>query len=264
MKLFKSKKIIARFLERFWPHLLFKMYQPSIIAQPELGLIPIFCEKNKVSIDVGANRGLYSQEMIKHSKECWAFEPNPVLADNLRRMFKSKLKVEQLALSNEGGQVNIRIPLDYPGRATIEDSNTLEDYDLDDPNQVKIISITKGKLDDYQFDPVSFIKIDVEGHEKAVLEGAINLITKNKPAILLEAEERHKPNSLKEISEFLEKLGYSGYFFFYGKLENLKEFNIKEHQNPKNKKRSTKMGPYVENFIFVDSSKKSKISKLIR
>ena len=43
------------------------------------------------------------------------------------------------------------------------------------------------KLDDLLMNSnVGFIKIDVEGHEKNVLMGALNLIKRNKPSLLVE------------------------------------------------------------------------------
>ena len=59
------------------------------------------------------------------------------------------------------------------------------------------------RLDDQHLDNVGLIKIDVEGHELAVLHGAADTLTRNRPAVVVEAEERHHPNAVAEITELL-------------------------------------------------------------
>ena len=70
------------------------------------------------------------------------------------------------------------------GRATTHDKNEF--------NEFRSFYVNVKKLDNLQFEnPISFIKIDVEGHEMEVIEGAIETITKNKPILLVEIEEIH-------------------------------------------------------------------------
>ena len=61
-------------------------------------------------------------------------------------------------------------------------------------------------LDKYNFKNISIIKIDVEGHEINVLNGALNTILKNKPKILIEVWNR--PKKKKEFLEFMKKINY--------------------------------------------------------
>lgn len=58
---------------------------------------------------------------------------------------------------------------------------------------------------------VDLFKLDTEGAEVRVIEGAIETIRKHKPAIYVEAVDRSIPMSAREI---LEPLGYKGYWFF--------------------------------------------------
>ena len=70
------------------------------------------------------------------------------------------------------------------------------------------------KLDDILINnSIGFIKIDVEGHEKNVLQGAKNLIKKNKPNLLVEIEERHSQLKVEDTINFINNLGYKSYFF---------------------------------------------------
>jgi hypothetical protein len=58
--------------------------------------------------------------------------------------------------------------------------------------------------------PVGFIKIDVEGHELSVIKGATALIRRDSPIILVELEDRHRPDAMRSFSSFLGGLGYGG------------------------------------------------------
>ena len=67
-------------------------------------------------------------------------------------------------------------------------------------------------LDDYKFDNVAVLKIDVQGYEPKVLDGAIETIKKNKPVIFIEAEEAQLQiygYTKNDIFDRLIKLGYS-------------------------------------------------------
>ena len=105
---------------------------------------------------------------------------------------------------------------------------------------------------------MGFIKIDVEGHEKAVLEGSFKLIERDRPNLLIEIEDRHKPNSVRDINEFLMKYDYEGYFFLDDHLVSMVSFDSKLHQNF-----GSENGKYVFNFIFVHHSAIPQIAHLI-
>ena len=74
----KQKKLFIKFLENISPGLLLKLrILMKTGYEPELEFIPLLCEKDKISIDVGAAWGKYAYYMKKLSKECWVFEPIP-------------------------------------------------------------------------------------------------------------------------------------------------------------------------------------------
>jgi hypothetical protein len=68
------------------------------------------------------------------------------------------------------------------------------------------------RLDDYALDRVGFIKIDVEGHELAVLKGAEATIRGSMPSLLVEIEERHSLCGIQNVTAFLTGLRYEGFF----------------------------------------------------
>ena len=108
-------------------------------------------------------------------------------------------------------------------------------------------------LDSYGLEDVAFIKIDVEGHEEAVLAGAGETLSRSKPVLLIEIEERHNPGGLDRIANRLSELDYSGYFFYERKQYGLSEFVPAVHQVAERvtvgetNRRGLK---YVNNFVF--------------
>lgn len=111
------------------------------------------------------------------------------------------------------------------------------------------------RLDDLQLDDIGLDKIDVEGHELAVLRGAVDTLRRNRPAVVVEAEERHHPNAVAAIAELLTGLGYAGYFDIDGVRRAVDEFDPAEHQNPANigdrQDDWQTHGVYVNNFVFL-------------
>ena len=68
------------------------------------------------------------------------------------------------------------------------------------------------------FSRVGLIKVDVEGHELEVLRGALSTIEKDRPSILVEAEDRHRPNAFASVCELLAPFGYTAWYLREGRL----------------------------------------------
>lgn len=254
------KKIEDISLQKFSPILLLKYRElRKKDFEPEFELLPYLCDKNKVSIDIGANLGSYTSRMIKYSKLCWAFEPIPQLYQFLSRAFQST-KIENVALSSKTGKTELKIPENGYALTSIEEKNLLE------KNNIHKIIVEMKKLDDYGIGNVGFIKIDVEGHEEAVLTGAAETIKKYLPNLLIESEERHKPNAVNNIKNFLKNFGYQGFFLSHGKLQSIESFSVSTHQPNKkfeNIRKEIRDGNYVNNFIFITKENQKKFSKFL-
>lgn len=230
----------------------------------EVELLPILCDQKKMSLDIGSALGLYALHMIDNSSAVVAFEPRPKQASNLQSMLAmvtDKTQVETVGLSDRNGEATLRMLSEDLGRSTIEDENTLEDNAGSNTTEIKIKT---RKLDEYHFHNIGLIKIDVEGHEMAVLQGAEKTIANNLPNFLIEIEERHKKNAISDTSNFLRAYGYQGFFVIDNELKKLEEFNMERHQNKENvgnwDNNYERKGIYVNNFIFVP---KKRISEFI-
>ena len=73
--------------------------------------------------------------------------------------------------------------------------------------------------------------MDVEGHEENVLNGAIEIIKKNKPVLLVEIEEKHTKRNVNESINFINSLGYKSYYLSGSKLENTEKLNNYKNKN---------------------------------
>ena len=93
-------------------------------------------------------------------------------------------------------------------------------------NEFITLKVKTAKLDDILSNKeIGFIKIDVEGHEKNVINGAVEIIRRNKPSLLVEIEERHSKTSVEETLNFINKLGYKSYFLSGTNLETTDKLN---------------------------------------
>ncbi len=132
-------------------------------------------------VDIGANQGLYS--LIAGSNEnCLkvvAFEPVPTTAEILSKNieinnFNSKSEVHVKAISDNNGRHKININLEHSGSASIDQAigknDSLEIIDIE------TIDVTYLNRLDIPKDMDIVIKIDVEGHEKIVVEQLIQTI----------------------------------------------------------------------------------------
>lgn len=224
-------------------------------SRPDVQLAVSLCDPNRVSLDIGADVGEFTIAMLRSSQSVIAFEPRPAQARDLAAMFKAvgaAVRVEAVALSDQVGVATMRLVESEPGRSTIDTDNVLSDVS---GGRVQSIDVPVKRLDDLNLDNVGLIKIDVEGHEPAVLRGAAQTLTRNRPAVVVEAEERHHPNAVAEIAELLTGLGYAGYFELGGARLPVAEFDAAEHQNPANiggaEDEWAARGVYVNNFVFV-------------
>jgi hypothetical protein len=117
-------------------------------------------------------------------------------------------------------------------------------------NQVVSQAVDVRTLDSYELQRLDLIKVDVEGHEFSVLEGARQTIERCRPSIIVEVEEVHNPGSLSRVRAFLESRGYSGFFFDDG-LRPIEQFNQTLDQSPNNVSEAGRIGRYINNFVFL-------------
>ena len=196
-------------------------------GEPEALLLPTLCDPRRVSIDVGANLGGYTWLLHRFSRRVIAFEPNPVLAARLATISRLTLRwsvsVRNVALSTQSGTTALRVPLDEYGRGTIEVANRL------DGRPARTVEVHTRALDDYPGLDIGFMKIDVEGHELAVLQGAARYLRTSRPNLLIEATNEHRQDAVASIVSLLDAYGYSGSFLHEGAWLDVRIFDPARH-----------------------------------
>lgn len=225
-------------------------------GEVELHLLEFLCHRDRDAIDVGANDGSYVHYLRRYARRVIAFEPMPALAHMLRRKFRRGVVVESLALSDAAGRVSLCMPV--VDGAVVNGCSTISSAASAVYPAHRAIEVPMDRLDNVYGGDVGFIKIDVEGHQQAVLDGAVATIRRCQPRMLVEAEERLSPGGLARAKAYFKPLGYRGYYVHDGRLEPVDQFSIARLQKPSNLPDLTapleqrkRFGQYLYNFIFL-------------
>jgi FkbM family methyltransferase len=235
-------------------------------GEVELHLLNILCRRKRDSIDIGANDGSYVHFLRRHSRTVHAFEPLPELADALAAKFPySNVLVHRSALSREDGTAELHMPV--VDGVLVTGCSTISGDASTRYAAHRSVTVPMHRLDDVYDGPAGFIKIDVEGHQQAVLEGALQTIRRNRPRMLVEVEERLSPGGLAPARAYFEALSYRGFFVYAGKLRPVEDFSVATMQNPADLPDLTaslterqRFGRYVYNFIFLPSEEARAVS----
>ena len=169
-------------------------------------------------IDIGANFGYHTLFFSGLCTEnVFAFEPQLQNFNLLKENVKLN-NIQNIVLSNYAcGDTNCEVKLPVYDDTVYVNMGDITPNILDN---AKLYTNTKSiRLDDQLFNcKIDLIKIDVQGWEKKVLEGAKNLLKTHKPALIVEFEERQlkKTNaSCRELFNFIRELDYYIFFIDY-------------------------------------------------
>lgn len=216
--------------------------------EPEMELLDLLCERHRPGIDVGAKVGMYTYRIRKHSSEVIAFEPIPMFHHILRAVFEGKRgRMEPYAVSSQRGTAILRVPYGHDGLAKYGRS-TIDPENQFDPGLVarhEEIEVETRRIDDYNLPDVGFMKIDVEGHELAVLAGAEATLARHAPSLLIECNDEHQPDAVKRLGASLDAHGYTAVFVDGRELRPIEEYQREIHW--------TRSG--IENFIAIHRSR---------
>lgn len=215
-------------------------------GEREFALIPFLCGQGKISIDAGANVGTWTWSMARYSKEVHAFEPNPKNLSKLRRNLRNlkNVTIHGVALADREGEAILRIPRGSKGHSNQRAS--LSKVAVGDDQVFSSLAVEQKRLDDLGLRNVGFVKIDVEGFELTLLEGARETIARDHPNLLIEIEEAQTNIPIDESVRFVVDLGYRCLYLRRNTLACFSQFDAEaKHRN------SSSPEDYVFNFIFL-------------
>lgn len=134
-----------------------------------------------VCVDVGCHKGEILDLFIQQSNANHiGFEPIPSFYNNLKKKYPNH-QIYNFALSNKEGETTFQYVKNAPAYSGLKNRV----YATKNPD-IEEIHVAVKTLDQLIKSPVSFLKIDVEGAELLVLEGAEQTINNYLPFILFE------------------------------------------------------------------------------
>lgn len=155
------------------------------------------CRQRRLALDIGAHIGLWSRELSAVFEEVIAFEP----VEEFRQCFIKNVTADNVslfpfALGSSAGHVQLDNPPGNSGMSHI--------------TKLCTDGVEMRTVDSFEFEMVDFVKIDVEGFELYVLEGARQTLTRCRPVVTIE----QKPHSATNYgipqyaaAELLQSLG---------------------------------------------------------
>lgn len=155
-----------------------------------------------VALDIGANVGNHSIYFSRFFRQVECFEANPrafaLLSINVHSC--ANVRCRLMGLSNCEANAYVNETIGNLGHSSVVMSS---------PDR-NVLQIQLHRLDDIwaNGDRVTFMKVDVEGHESAVFEGASRLIGRDKPIIMFEQLGEEFANGVAPAIESLKQLGY--------------------------------------------------------
>ena len=154
--------------------------------EPEFALMHQYLQPGDWAIDVGANIGVYTKrfsDLVGPTGRVIAFEPIPetfaLLTSNMEL-----LRVQNVTLLNAAASNDTRIVgMDVPSF----DTGLPNYYCAAVSPEAKGFRVMTLSIDGLSLPRVKVLKIDAEGHDKEVLLGAMNLIARDFPVLLIES-----------------------------------------------------------------------------
>jgi FkbM family methyltransferase len=148
-----------------------RMYQAQHIQQSVQ-----FCTARRTALDVGGHVGFWSYYLATAFAKVHAFEPNELFAQCFERNVRAKkVTLHRVALGETERKIALEVDPENTGATHVRPGAEGE--------------IPMRRLDSFGFDEVDFIKIDVEGFELQVLEGARDTLARCRPVVIVEQKE---------------------------------------------------------------------------
>ncbi len=210
--------------------------------EPEIRLVDQMMPAGGVAIDIGVWYGPWTKALARRASVVHAFEPQPDLCRFLRKVCEPNVVVHQLALSDVSGVTELWTD---EGAPALNSLGSVEHSE----GSMTVISVRTAPLDASHLCDVALLKIDVEGHEAAVLRGATATIDRERPRIVIEIEQRHLNCPIFDIFDQIRAHGYRGYALRIGVPEPLETFSLQGDQLAWVEHLPAR--EYVNNFLFL-------------
>lgn len=193
-----------------------KLYNIFFEQEYVLRYLKDYVEKSDVILDIGAHCGSHSllYKFINPSSKIYSFEPQRMLYRLLVKNLRSNGYKDVLCLNNAVGNVMGNVEMNS---FSIDGDNSFSPVSYGTEMFFNLAGLQVGSggesaymltVDSMNLKSCDFIKIDVEGYEPLVLEGAKKTIEKYRPIISYESNFKTLSNVSVSSHQFLANLGY--------------------------------------------------------
>lgn len=134
-----------------------------------------YAKNKQLALDIGANVGLWSRSLCRHFEKVIAFEPVALFRECLEKnVSAANIEISELALGDQDTRATMIITEGNTGHSHL------------DPSSIGQGNIQVVRLDSLNLESVSYIKIDCEGYEYRVLQGAEQTVRRCRPVVVVE------------------------------------------------------------------------------
>ena len=169
--------------------------------EPEIRRADEVCGRGGTMVDIGGWYGPWTRRLVRRADRVVVIEPTP-LHEVLRRTLPPAVEVIGAAASDTDGEAEIWLPSPDGASRGVSSLHRRVIHQA----SVKVPLVT---VDGLRPRGVTFMKIDVDGHEAAVLRGAEETVRRDRPRLLIEVEERIQP--VENVTGLLASWGYRGW-----------------------------------------------------
>lgn len=180
------------FLERAFAYLQGKGYGSATIDKEVRHALRLLGRAPRLVFDIGANKGLWTQSLLRHHPGCTvhAFEPQPACQRILATLYagRQNVSVHPNAVSNVKDTLTLHFDEEGSGLASLS-KRQLDHHGIRMEKSVQVETLV---LDDFaeqaNLAAIDIVKMDVEGHELAVFDGMRRLLQGPTPPDVIQFE----------------------------------------------------------------------------
>ncbi len=188
----------------------FVLYEQQDWFEAELPFLRKLIQPGNFVVDIGASFGAYTLSLAKRvgpSGRVWAFEPNP----NVSIFLEHSLKANRFdhAVLDRRGIADVKATMFFKNHRHSEGQGLSRTCEGTADFTVQTASLDQ-LMDEYGWEQVDFLKIDVEGFERQVLEGAQAFIDRYSPLVLYEVQQGDGTTD-QELPKLFEARGLESY-----------------------------------------------------